>query len=177
MDSNTRGATWRPASCVNVRVRVCVFMYAFVPSGLEVASAAITSVLFAELIFFRVVSEVSWGCPGKSPHSRQSRRACASACMPRGLEVVSAAVASVAFSSVTRVFTARSPLSRYSSLHLSASLPPLSSLSVSMCACVRVHMCSVRWSSPAVVFTGHRNTGPQSKNSRWRRPCRQHIWE
>ena len=35
MDSNTRGATWRPASCVHVRVRVCVFMYAFVPSGLE----------------------------------------------------------------------------------------------------------------------------------------------
>ena len=63
MDSNTRGATWRPASCVHVRVRVCVFMYAFVPSGLEVASAAITSVLFAELIFFRVVSEVIRGCP------------------------------------------------------------------------------------------------------------------
>ena len=51
MDSNTRGATWRPASCVHVRVRLCVFMYAFVPSRLEVASAAITSVMFAELIF------------------------------------------------------------------------------------------------------------------------------
>ena len=71
------------------------------------------------------------------------------ACVPRGLEVVSAAVASVAFSSVTSVCTARFPLSRYSSLHLPASLPPLSSRSVSMCACVRVHMCSVRWSSPA----------------------------
>ena len=53
MDSNTRGATWRPASCVHVRVRVCVFMYAFVPLGLEIASAAITSVLFEDLIFFQ----------------------------------------------------------------------------------------------------------------------------
>ena len=66
MDSNTRGATWRLASCVHVRVRVCVFMYAFVPSGLEAASAAITSVLSAELKLFRVVSEVIKGCLGKS---------------------------------------------------------------------------------------------------------------
>ena len=87
MDSNTRGATWRPALCVHVRVRVRVFMYAFVPSGFEVASAAITSVLFAELIFFRVVSEVIRGCPRKSPHSRQSRRACVRACGPRALEL------------------------------------------------------------------------------------------
>ena len=92
------------------------------------------------LRFFRVVSEVIRGCPGKSPHSRQSRRACVRACVPRGLEVVSDAVASVAFSSVTGGFTARFPLSRYSSLHLPASLPPLSSLSVSMRACVGVHM-------------------------------------
>ena len=76
MDSNTRGATWRPASCVKVRVRACVFMYAFVPSGLEVVSAAITSVLFEELIFSRVVSEVIRGCTGKSPQNWQSRRAC-----------------------------------------------------------------------------------------------------
>ena len=73
MDSNTRGATWRPASCVHVRVRVCVFMYAFVPSGLEAASAAIFSVLFPELKIFRVVGEVIKGCPGTSSHSRQSR--------------------------------------------------------------------------------------------------------
>ena len=32
MDSNTRGATLRPASCVNVHVRVCVFTDAVVPS-------------------------------------------------------------------------------------------------------------------------------------------------
>ena len=51
---------------MHVRVRVCVFMYAFVPSGLEAASAAITSVLFAELKLFRVVSEVIKGCPGKT---------------------------------------------------------------------------------------------------------------
>ena len=145
MDSNTRGATWRPASCVHVRVRVCVFMYAFVPSGLEVASAAITSVLFAELIFFRVVSEVIRGFTRVYPQSRQSRRACVRACVHRDLELLSAAVVSVAFSSVTSVCTAHLPLSRYSSLHLPVSLPPLSSLSVSMCACVRVLMCSVRW--------------------------------
>ena len=53
MDSNTRGATWRPASYVHVRVRLCVFMYAAVPSRLDVASAAITSVLFEDLIFFQ----------------------------------------------------------------------------------------------------------------------------
>ena len=145
MDSNTRGATWRPASCVHVRVRVCVFMYAFVPSGLEVASAAITSALFTELILFRVVSEVIRGCPGKSPHSKQPRRACVGACVSGALELVSAAIASVAFFSVTNACTARFPLSRFSSLHLSASLPPLSFLSVSMCACVGVHICSVRW--------------------------------
>jgi hypothetical protein len=51
MDSNTRGATWRPASCVHVRVRLCVFMYALVSSRFEVASSAIISVLFTELIF------------------------------------------------------------------------------------------------------------------------------
>ena len=66
MDSNTRGATRRPASCVHVRVRVCVFMSAFVSSGLEVASAAFTSVLFGELIFPRVVSAIMSGCPGNS---------------------------------------------------------------------------------------------------------------
>jgi hypothetical protein len=47
-------------------VRVCVFMYAFAPSGLKAASAAITSVLTAELKLFRVVSEVIKGCLGKS---------------------------------------------------------------------------------------------------------------
>ena len=51
MDSNTRGATWRPASCVHVRVRLGVFMYALVSSRFEVASSAIISVLFTELIF------------------------------------------------------------------------------------------------------------------------------
>jgi hypothetical protein len=66
MDSNTRGATRRPASCVHVRVRVCVFMSAFVSSGLEVASAAFTSVLFGELIFPRVVSAIMSGCPGNN---------------------------------------------------------------------------------------------------------------
>ena len=83
MDSNTRGATWRLASCVHVRVRVCVFMYAFVPGGLEVASAGITSVLLAKLIFFRIVSEVIRGCPGKvltacSPGERSCAHACLS---------------------------------------------------------------------------------------------------